>query len=352
MNTITSRYIFYISIPIILTSLLIGMASIGNATSTVPHPPQGVEGEGATLPKGIQEGSLEALHYFLPNCPKKISTQALCDIRAQDNGAATLTLRVYDGYDTKRIQKTLDDLRKTSNQSYHQGNPTEQVWQESGENVGIQIIDMTAVVINPTDGHFRDEFGQETWDDGTVVDTLPEPQTAREKSADPKTAIDWGREASEFFVDFYDENNNLVSTKIYYIIEDSDPNLQGNNLPPVVRDPVKEIEQPSQTQSNTNDQNTDNENSDGNDENTQEEAREDQQGTVETPTQATEPQTVSSTDNSPSPLFYYFSDQDTVLACYAMGTTGIPTDSNPYFYYLPDQQAIMQCYSVGSALAV
>ena len=301
----------------------------------------------------IQQGSAQELHIILDNCPQKISTQEMCDILAEDNNAETLTFRVYDGYDSQRIQNTLGTWLSDE---------TPQDWIEEGEVVGKQYTDLTAVVISPTDGHFRNEFGSYVRDDGRTIETLPQPQTAREKSADPKTKIDWGREASEFFVDFYDENNDLVSTKTYYVLSGDDENLQGDTLPPVVRDPVKTIDQPEQTApTQTTQANTEKEDSkntknskdeDTEDKTTGSQNTEDQQGTVQTSTQTTEPQVVSPTDTTPTPLFYYFPGHNTMLMCYAIGTTGVPTDSNPLFYYLPDQQSMMQCYSIGSAISV
>lgn len=72
----------------------------------------------------------EDRHWRLPNCPRKISTQEVCDILAGDNNAATFTLRVYDGYDTKRIQKTLDELQGKGH--------AQEVWRED-DVVGTQI---------------------------------------------------------------------------------------------------------------------------------------------------------------------------------------------------------------------
>ncbi|MYE38556.1 MAG: hypothetical protein F4X82_03515 [Candidatus Spechtbacteria bacterium SB0662_bin_43] len=320
------------------------MVSIVNATTDDTDynicPVEGREGTAEQVletPEGMTTGSKEELYCFVPNCPQKISTQSLCDILAKQNSATTLTLRVYDGYDSKRIQKTLSKLSN--------GQP----WQEDGETVGTQYAGLEAVVINPTDGYFRDEFGEEVWDDGTIVATLPEPKTARERSADARTKVHWGSEASEFFVDFYDENNQLVSTKTYYVLSGDDENLPGDTLPPVVRDPVKEIPQPQPTTAPTNTESATNEDlEDTEDKTTESQNTEDQQGTVQTSTQTTEPQTVSSTDTTPTPLFYYFPIQDSVLACYSMETTNVPTNSDPLFYYMPDQQAMMQCYSIAA----
>ena len=314
--------VYLVSIPVILLSLFIGVASMNAETPDEEYPQDWVD-----------------------NCPQKISTQAYCDIVASDHNAATLTLLVYEGYDTKRIQKTLDALTR---KGY-----TQDTWIENSAAVGTKYAGLELVNINPTDGHFRDEMVPKTLSDGRVVYGLPEPQTAREKSANPKTAVDWGREASEFFVEFYDENDTLITTKTYYILNNGDPNLEGTHIPPVVRDPVKVTETEQTTSSNTrtttrNRKSNDDTDDETTQENTQNEDTDDQQDAPEESTQATEPETTPSTQNvpAPTPTFYYIADKSTMVACYTLETTGIPTESSPMFYYIPDQNMMMQCYIV------